>query len=89
MPEREVHNFFNTLLLGEDFDRLNRDIDLPAKYFGYRHRKYLHGGMVIKFLMLYDRKAALAAFLHQRLDFDKQLAGRVKLIMALRDEGII
>ena len=89
MPNRELHNFMNELILGESYDKLNRAIDLPARWLGYRHRKYFHDNTLVMMLLIKDPKAAMAAFIHHRLDFDKRLAKKVEIVKRLVDEGLL
>jgi len=42
MPEHEIHEFVDWVLLGRTFPRIHDRIDEPIKFLGFRHRDWFH-----------------------------------------------
>ena len=86
MPSRRVHNLVNKLVLGNDYDWLNRLIDMPSQWLGPRHRVLFHDEKqdpLVTFLLTRDPGAALAHYLHIKLDKDKELREKLLLLALL------
>ena len=71
MPSRDIHRLIDLLILGRDFGWLHRAIDAPCVVLGRRHRILFHDERVdplITFLLTNDLDAAIAHYLHIKLD---------------------
>lgn len=83
MPRRELHNLLNLLLLGDTYDWLNKTVDEPWRILGRMHRILFHDEKIdplITYMVTRDIGAALAHYLHIRLDKDKKLQKTMKKI---------
>ena len=85
MPSRRVHNLVNKMILGDDYDWLNKLIDSPSKWLGPYHRVLFHDEKrdpLITLLLTGDPGAAAAHLLHILVDKDKRARERL-LALAL------
>ena len=81
VPNRKIHNLINFLLLGDTYDWLNKLIDYPSVFLGPYHRILFHNEKIdplITLLATGDPKAALAHYIHIKLDKDKKLQQAIK-----------
>lgn len=92
MPSRKVHNYIAKLFgIDEKFaNKINREIDLPAKYLGKKHRILFHDFDISTYLLLakynFEPKAILAWYIHKFVDEtakDKNMRMLYKLLEAL------
>ena len=70
MPSRKVHNLLAKILLGKDYDEVNKLKDLPSLLLGPSHRVVFHDPLsnVLIGYLYDDPKALLAAVLHDIVD---------------------
>ena len=71
MPSRWVHNFINKLILGKEYDEVNRFVDFPYFLNPRKHRQWLHDPKttpILVALLFKDWKAGLASYLHIKAD---------------------
>ena len=70
MPNRKVHNLLAKILLGKDYDEVNKLKDLPSIFLGPSHRTLFHDPLadVLIGYLYDDPKALLAAVLHDVVD---------------------
>jgi len=70
LPSRRVHKLVDRIFLGEEFDKVHRFKDRPAKKLGKSHRKVFHDPVTNLIIgLVYGRKAMLSAFLHDLTDW--------------------
>lgn len=71
MPSRRVHNNINRILLGRDYDWLNKAVDQPSRLLGPLHRMLFHDPHVDPLLTLLvtgDPDAMIAHYIHIKTD---------------------
>jgi hypothetical protein len=71
MPKRPTHDDINVLLLGKPFSNVSQALDLPAKFFGGSHRRFLHTvpeAFIVGILLTGDVDGGIAGVLHVLID---------------------
>lgn len=85
MPDRELHNRFNELVLGASFSSVSGIMDEPYSRFKQKHRNLRHdSAFLLEALNRFGLRSALAAWLHLVLDYDRDLAMTMEAFESLR-----
>jgi len=70
MPDHRTHRKLNRLILGADYDEINKLLDFPYVVYRGRHRRLFHDKETVAMVYALTRneKKAMAAALHIALD---------------------
>jgi len=68
MPSHKIHRMISKLVLGKDYRKLHKYLDMPFLVFGKRHRILFHDLLTVAMLQKVDPKLGAAAALHILLD---------------------
>ncbi len=89
MPSRKFHNLLNKIILGKEYDFINRLIDFPYFLNPKRHREIFGHNIELTPLLFYlvykDVDVALATILHIIADkyIDKEKEKKLLLLLHL------
>ena len=69
MPSHEVHRLIKKMLFGESDAKVDRLIDYPVRFLGFKHRILFHDKETLRLLyLLYGEKGLRDGVLHLFLD---------------------